>query len=403
MAKQQRVQTNTWTKNNSVAVIRGGAAYFDKIVAMAATATYSLHLQTYIYDADETGQLVADALKSAAARGVLVYVLLDGYASQNLPDVFIRELEEAGVHFSFFEPVWRSKYFYMGRRLHHKVVVADGAMALVAGLNISNRYNSIAPTGPWLDWALYTEGEAAAMLNEVCVRIWDRSVLRKNCLATDNPALEPLPVPDCPVRVIRNDWVFKKTDITRSYANLFREAKHEVLLMTSYFWPQRKLMRRISEASKRGVKIKIILTQFADVPLAKYAERYLYRWLFRHQIEVYEYKRNVLHGKAAVADGWVLTAGSYNVNNISALASVELNLEVQDATVGAEMTQQMNQIIAEDCDQITPDLFGKQAGPARKFFYYLAYKLIHIMFFLFTFYFNQRNNSETNQSPNTGA
>lgn len=140
MSKKARVGT-LYTDHNRATLISGGSAYFDKLEALIDQAETSLHLQTYIFDEDESGIRIARALKRAAQRGVKVYMLLDGYASQGLSGKFIRGLKEAGIHFNFFEPLFRSKNFYFGRRLHYKVVVADAKCCLVSGRNIGNRYN----------------------------------------------------------------------------------------------------------------------------------------------------------------------------------------------------------------------------------------------------------------------
>ena len=97
--------------------------------------------EIYIFEDDETGVAVADALMKAAKRGVQVYLLLDGYASQHLPDDFITELKTNGVQFRWFEPVFRGRYFYFGRRMHHKILVTDALHSLIGGVNISNRFH----------------------------------------------------------------------------------------------------------------------------------------------------------------------------------------------------------------------------------------------------------------------
>jgi len=384
---------NAYTTHNDVKVVRGGADYFRCITEIADNARYSLHLQTYIFDEDETGTMVADALIRAAQRGVLVYLLLDGYASRWLSSAFIAKLKDAGVHFSFFKPLFNSRTFYLGRRLHHKVIVADARVGMVAGINISNRYNDMGATHAWLDWAIYAEGEVAQRLNDACVRIWNKPAFRKKCLAVRNP-VAVLPNGECLVRVRRNDWVFRRTEITRSYKELFQGAHSQVTLMTSYFWPPGKLLRRMEAAARRGVKIKLILTAKADVLLSKYTERYLYSRLFRSKIEVYEYETNVLHGKIAVCDNQLLTAGSYNVNNISAFASVELNLDVKNAAIVTSVNEKLQSIIANDCRQITEDDFKASNSLLKRFFYYLSYRLVHMMFYLFTFYFIQKREQD---------
>ncbi len=381
---------NEYTHHNRVRMVRGGADYFHAIEHIADAAQHTLHLQTYIYDADETGRKVADALMRAAKRGVHVYVLLDGYASQHLPDEFVKELRDSGVHVDFFSPFFKSTGYYIGRRLHHKVIVADARICMIAGINISNRYNDMGAVKAWLDWAAYAEGEVAHRLNDVCERVWNRSGKRKSCVQAPPPQR---PAGDVAVRIRRNDWAFTYTDITKTYREIFSTAKREVTMMTSYFWPPQKLLRRMKAAAARGVKIKVILTARADVPLSKYAERYLYAWLFRHNIAVYEYRPNILHGKLAVCDSEWLTIGSYNVNNISAYASVELNFDIRNSPIATGVQQELQKIIDNDCTEITAADFAKTAHLWSKLAYYLAYRVIHWMFFLFTFYFIQKRDS----------
>lgn len=159
MHTQKPLAASSFTTQNTVQLVRGGKYYFDLLLQLIGNASESIHLQTYIYDDDETGCMVADALMAAAKRNVQVYLLADGYASQVMSKKIITELKEAGVHFRFFEPFFTSKHFYFGRRMHHKVFVADARFALVGGINIANRYNDMPGKTAWLDFALYAEGE----------------------------------------------------------------------------------------------------------------------------------------------------------------------------------------------------------------------------------------------------
>ncbi len=369
--------------------MRGGARYFRIVEEIASKAVYSLHLQTYIFDEDETGTAVANALKAAARRGVLVYVLLDGYASQNLSSAFIQDLKSAGVYFRFFEPFFRGNSYYFGRRLHHKVVVADGYYGLVGGVNISNRYNDMEGRPAWLDWALFVEGDVAQRLDKICVRMWNRGVFASRCLAGSIPPMVP-PPEKCMVRVSRNDWVFRRTEITSSYRMLFTLARKEITIMTSYFWPPQGILRRMVSAARSGKRVRVVLTGHADVPLVKYAERYLYDRLLRNNVEVYEYQKNVLHGKIAIADRQWTTVGSYNLNTISAFASVELNLDVQDAAVAGRLCDAVDEIIFSDCRRITTESFVSSTGFVSRALYYLSFRVIQLLFALFTFYFSQK-------------
>jgi len=150
---------SSYIHNNNVKLIEGGHSYFDLLEKMIVNAKHSIYFQVYIFDEDETGKRVAGALKQAALRNVKVYLLVDGYASKDLSKEFILDLKGAGVNVRMFEPLLKSGKFYFGRRLHHKVIVVDVFHCLVAGLNISDRYNDTSENRAWLDWALFAEVE----------------------------------------------------------------------------------------------------------------------------------------------------------------------------------------------------------------------------------------------------
>jgi len=175
-----------YTARNRISLVNSGEDYFSLLIKLIERATLTIHLQVYIYDDDETGRQVADALKAAAKKGVAVYLHVDGYASQRLSKEFRKDIQDAGVHFKFFEPIFKSKHFYFGRRLHQKVFVVDGLYSLVAGLNISNRYNNLSNEQTWFDLALYSEGEASYQLHLICNEMWrKRRKLKDNIVKKD--------------------------------------------------------------------------------------------------------------------------------------------------------------------------------------------------------------------------
>lgn len=369
--------------------MRGGADFFYRLTTLIDRATQTLHLQTYIMEADETGMAISGALIRAAQRGVAIYLLLDGFASRKLPASLIKSFTDAGIRFGFFQPLLRSDLFYVGRRLHHKLVVADAGVAMVAGINVCNRYNDMPGKKGWLDWAIHVEGDAARELHHLAVHTWNRSVSRVLCpVGNTQPA--KVVHPECLVRVRCNDWVYHKTDITRSYHDILKNARREVTIMTSYFWPPWSLLKLMAAATERGVQVRLILTARADEPLSKYTERYLYHYLLRHQIRIFEYETNILHGKVAVCDGELFTMGSYNMNALSAFASVELNLDVKNKLLARELDERLQQIIDNDCIPVSREDYRVTKSPFRLFLYFLAYRATMALFFLFTFYYRQK-------------
>ena len=377
---------------NKVRLLRGGKEYFDLLLQLIGRATESIHLQTYIFADDETGLLIAAALEAAAKRKVAVYLLADGYASQGLSRGLISKLKEAGVHFRYFEPFFKSKNYYFGRRMHHKVFVADASFAVTGGINIANRYNDIEGKPAWLDFALYSEGEMARELCVLCWKTWNSFPLKMGITPCEEKKLvfNFSAAETVSVTMRRNDWVRRKNEISATYIEMFKNARSHITICCSYFLPGKIFRRLLRNAAKRGVKIKVITAGPSDVMLSKYAERWMYDWLLRNNIELYEYQPAVLHAKIAVCDNSWVTLGSYNINNISAYASIELNTDVMNADFAAATGKTLDAIIHQDCKKIIIAVPGYHKNIFLQFQQWCAYQFIRVVFYMFTFYFKQR-------------
>jgi cardiolipin synthase A/B len=152
-----------------VELVFSGDDYFSRLSHIIANAKTEIHLQTYIFEHDSTGIEIAHALKEAALRKVKVYILLDAYGSFALTKQFINDLTLQGINIRFFSPFFAANTFYLGRRLHHKVVVSDGKIALIGGINIADKYHGNAKNEPWLDYAVQIESdEIGLLLQNLC-------------------------------------------------------------------------------------------------------------------------------------------------------------------------------------------------------------------------------------------
>lgn len=392
--KDKKLQThNSFTTANRAQLIQGGAEYFDLLVRLIKDAKETIHLQSYIYADDKTGWLIANALKTASKRNVKVYLLVDGYASQALSKLFIREMREAGIQFRFFNPLFKSRYFYFGRRVHHKVAVVDMKYALVGGINIADRYNDLPGKPAWLDFALYAEGEIARQLCILCWKTWKGYSPNMGLTACEEKeSYFDIPAGDqMEVRMRRNDWVRHKNEVSATYIEMLHNAKKEVIIVCSYFLPGKVIRRQMVNAIKRGVSVKVIVAGRSDIMTAKYAERWLYDWLLRNGIELYEYQQNILHAKLAVCDNILMTIGSYNINDISTYASIELNLDVRNPVFVQQVRLTIQGIIEKHCIRITQEQHFKTKNVLKQFVRWVSYEFIRVMFYLFTFYFKRRS------------
>jgi cardiolipin synthase A/B len=392
MSSLKKIKGNNGFTKNNIKLIQSGKQYFDLVLQLISQAKKSIHIQSYIFNDDETGILVVNALKLAAKKNISIYVLADGYASKSISQKFIKSIESENFSFRFFEPFIKSKYFYFGRRMHQKVIVVDGQYAIVGGMNIANRYNDMPESAAWLDFAVYAEGPIAKELCVLCWKTWNDFPKTMELTPCEKETIEYAITEkeNCLARIRRNDWVRSKNEISATYIHMLRYAQQEITIMCSYFLPGRVIRKLLRNAISKGVKIKLIVAGQSDVKIAKRAERWMYDWLLRQQIELYEYQPTVLHSKVAVCDNNISTIGSYNINDISAYASIELNIDVKDDGFAQQLSQKLDTIINDDCIKITTAIHIETKNIFKQFARWCSYKIFRIGFYMVTFYFKRK-------------
>ncbi len=328
-------------------LLESGVPFFDRLEELIGRATDRLYLLTYILDEDATGRRVAGLLRTAARRGVRVHVVLDGVGSGHLSKAFVSDLRAAGIELRFFSPLHFELPFRMGRRLHLKLVVADGREALVGGINIADRYRGTADAPPWLDFAIWLEGLPCVKLEELALDLLNRRIFR--------PVTPRFRFRGPVVEILLNDFFRNRLAIRRSYLRMLRMAKDEVIIFSAYFLPNLRMLRRIGAAAKRGVRVLLVVPRVSDALFYRAAVQYLYPYLLKRGVVLYEYRPAVLHAKVAVRDGQWLTVGSYNLNDLSDLLSVELNIGLNDEPVATAFAERLKEIIEKDCVRVEPE------------------------------------------------
>ena len=375
------INEKTIQPKHSVELVHSGEDYFDRLHKIISQSKIELHIQTYIFENDSTGKMIANALKEAASRNVKVYVLLDAYGSYSLSGKFIKDLVEHGINIRFFSPLFSTSSFYIGRRLHHKIVVADGTTTLIGGINIGDRYRGSETKVAWLDYAVQIENsEIANHLEKFCRNIYfkKRRMRRKN-----NKYIVHLQR-DILVSILQNDWLKRKNDIYKSYIKAITNAKGEVIIVGSYFLPGKRLTNVLKTAALNGVQIKLILSGISDVPLLRRATCYLYSSLLNHNIELYEWNKSVLHGKVAVVKGKWTTIGSFNLNHLSSYGSIEMNVEINSPEFAKKTTIHFNDIISQ-CENITHKTLKTRNGLFTNALNWLSYRFVRIALIIVTY------------------
>ncbi len=381
---------STYHDGQEFALIEGGSNYFTLYGELIDQARHTIFISTYIFSSDNTGIAISNKLIAAAKRKVSVFVLVDGFAS-NLKTEIIQELQSKGIQFNLFAPL-SSRTKYLGRRMHEKVLVTDNRLALIGGMNIDDKYNDQGNSKAWLDFAILLKGDVVIDVFYHCINLWnikDISSLIANHQKNEDYNFKYGKRFFGKVRIRINDWIRHKNEISTTYIQMLYNATKSITILCSYFLPGHVIRRLLSHAAKRGITIKIIIAGQSDVLIAKMAEKWLYDWLLRQQIEIYEYQRNILHGKLAIIDQNHLTLGSYNINDISAYACMELNAEIISSEFACMAEEKLEEIIRKDCKQVTFATHVKTKYPLKQILRWLSYRVIRIIFHLFTFYFKR--------------
>src|SRR5687768_17401282 len=140
-----------YVEAEQITLVYSGTNYFDVLEQIIDDAKVSIQFQTYIFENDETGIRIVNALKRAAQRGVQIYLLIDAFGSVNFSRSLVNELKSLGIHCRKFAPLFSAESIFFGRRLHWKIIVADKAVSLTGGINVANKYNALSKDHPWLD------------------------------------------------------------------------------------------------------------------------------------------------------------------------------------------------------------------------------------------------------------
>jgi cardiolipin synthase A/B len=360
-----------------------GEAYYQRYLELIRSAQESIHLQTYIFEADLFGQDVISELIKAVTRGVQVYLLIDSVGSMNLKVTDSEKLIQAGVHFCRFNGFAFSWLGQWGRRLHHKVLLVDHNQAIIGGINvISSAYKKDA--FPQMDFAVFVEGQITHDLARYCQFVFSKAAKNKKLFKKNKSATGPEGVStkygqSFDVGVSINDWVYHRWQITRQYSQLTQIAQKDILIVNSYFFPRRKFMKQLTAAARRGVRVRLILPEISDWPSYILGSQYLYAYFLKNGVEIYQWKKSILHGKLASIDNTWCTIGSFNLNYTSYQQNLEMNIDIKSADFTNHLNKKMEEIIDTGCEKINAAEFVEKASLKvrfKRFFFYLLLAIL---------------------------
>jgi cardiolipin synthase len=317
-----------------VTLLDGGNEAYPRMLAAIESATRRVHLEVYAFDREGVGSRFLAALAGAAQRGVEVKVIVDGWGSVGDSGPITRTLRAAGAKVRIYNPLLS---IFTGRawRNHRKILLVDDRVAFLGGINIGDEYMDVDEEPGWADLALELRGDICAQLG---------AKLQAGAVQ----------IVSGPLQVLLSGFGGGRR-LRHRYLEAIARAKQKVVLAHAYFLPDRRFIRALNRAAKRGVAVHLLMAGRSDVAFARAATMRLYRTFLKAGVHIHEWMDSTLHAKAAVVDGKRLLVGSFNLDPLS-LVNLETLVDVEDEAVAAQATawldkhmEKSRRIVLEDC------------------------------------------------------
>ncbi|MDR1666771.1 MAG: cardiolipin synthase [Bacteroidales bacterium] len=333
------------TEYNKVKILFNGKETFSTIIEALEQATDHIHLEYYIIEDDIIGNTIRKILIRKAQSGVEVRVIYDDIGCWSLSKSYVRSLKNAGVRIFPFMPV---RLPFLTRKINHrnhrKIIVTDGKIGFVGGLNIADRYISGSDElGPWRDTHLKIEGEAVYSLQSIFLLDWffasKRNIHHHDkyfppCSCTERHLMQIVASgPD-------SDWA----SIMQTYFLAIATAKSSIYISTPYFLPNESILTAICSASLSGVDVRLLLPKRSDSKLVMWGSYSYIGKLLDAGIKVYLYEKGFSHSKLMIIDDVFCSVGTANMD----IRSFDQNFEVNALIYDQRITIAMRNIFMND-------------------------------------------------------
>ena len=372
------------TFGNKVQFLTNGYAKINQLIEDINNAKHSVNIEYYIFADDHVGAKVMDALVQKAKQGVKVNLIYDSVGSLKTPRRFFRQLKKAGGNVKeFFPPLFyiRLINFKMNYRNHRKIVVIDGKIGYVGGINIRADHCGENPKlAPWGDAHIRVEGQAVYALQNEFLNFWQ--FCNKENLETTKYVEEGYfpdidAVGQTAIQIIGSGPDEKTHEIKQNMLKMFQLAEKEIILETPYFVPDDIFLNSIRMAIKSGVKFKLIIPGKPDKKFVYHATLSFAQEFVNMGGELYMFN-GFMHAKTMVADGFAMTIGTANADNRSFALNFEINGVLYDPVCVAEYRKHLETNILPNSKKIDAQFFANRPFIAK--FKQLFFRLFSPLF-----------------------
>lgn len=307
--------------------VRGHELY-PAMAAAIEEARSTVHLETYIFGSDKVGRLFIDLLSQKARQGVRVRLIYDSVGCIDLDPELVTRLRNSGAQLLEYHPVapWRPRWAW-NRRDHRKLLVCDGRVGFVGGMNICDEHAPREEGGQdWPDAHARVEGPAAYDLDRLFRSVWFSETGRWFDSEGDPGAQEKGAL----VKIAANSEFLNRFAIREAYAHALTAARERVDIANSYFVPDWRVRRALGGAARRGAAVRILVPGKPDIWSVWHAMRSTYSSLLARGVRIFEWQGPMMHAKAVCVDRQWCSLGSYNLDHRSLRHNLEVNLHALD-------------------------------------------------------------------------
>jgi cardiolipin synthase len=350
VAAEQAIVGAALSAGNRVELLQDGAATYPAMFAAIEAATDHVNLETYIIEDDEVGRRFSELLLKKRAQGVQVNLIYDGVGSIGTPQAFFERLTRGGVQVVQFNPVnplALRKAWQVNNRDHRKLLVVDGRVAFVGGINFSRVHSGGSAHGgpasaPWRDTHLRIEGPVVDDFQKLFLQTWAKQRGAAPAPANYFPALAARGTEM--VRAIGSTPDDPHSLFYLTLLSAISKAERNVWVTSAYFVPDEQLVEALVAAARRGVDVRLVLPGASDSGPAFHAGRSHYSALLRAGVKLHERRGAMLHAKTVTIDGVWSCVGSTNLDRRSFLHNDEI-----DATIlGRGFAERMQAAFSAD-------------------------------------------------------
>lgn len=353
-----RVNQSYPLDGNKISVYTSGYDFVHALLKAIYSARHHIHLQSYIFSNDSVGKLVRDALIDRARQGIKVRVIYDDVGSWKTPKSFFEEMLFAGIEVEGFLkvrfPMFTSKVNY---RNHRKIIIIDGQIGFIGGMNIANRYLTGINGGIWKDTHVQLDGKSVYSLQARFLTDW---FYTNHTMLTSSDYYPPLESKGSTItQIVTSDPIGEWRDMMQGLVMMIANTKRYLYLQTPYLLPTQHILVALQSAALSGVDVRIMIPKVNDSLLIQKASMSYLDDLLSAGVKIYLYRRGFIHSKMFIADDSLSSVGSTNMD----FRSFEHNFESNAFFYDKDLAMELKKVFLDDqkdCMLLTRTLWKRR-------------------------------------------